>query len=148
MVIRPAKPDDAPAYLDLVRSLAAYEKLPPPDDEACARLVADAFADPPRYRLWVVDVDGAVVAYAVTFETYSTFLARPTLFLEDLFVHPDARRRGVGTAVLEHLRDHARERGCGRFEWTVLDWNTDAQKVYRAFGAELMEAWRIMRVVM
>ena len=148
MVIRPANPDDGPSYIELVRSLAAFEKLPPPDEEACARLVADAFADPPRYRLWVAEDGGRVVAYAVTFETYSTFLARPTLFLEDLFVHPDARRRGIGTAMLEHLRDHARARGCGRFEWTVLDWNTGAQKVYHAFGAELLDDWRIMRVLL
>ena len=95
VLVRRALPADGPAFLALVRALAAFESLPPPDDDAAARLVADAFADPPRYELWVAEVDGAVAAYAATFMTYSTFRARPTLFLEDLFVHPDARRRGA-----------------------------------------------------
>ena len=146
MQIRPAAPADGPAYIALVRALADFEKLAGPSDEAAARLLADAFGPRPRYELTVADLDGDVCAYAVTFETYSTFLARPTLFLEDLFVHPRARRRGVATALLEHLRARARERGCGRFEWMVLDWNVDAQRLYEGLGAERMETWRLMRI--
>ncbi len=146
MVIRRATEADGPAYLALVRALADYEKLDPPDEAACERLLRDAFSDPPRYELTVAELDGQVVAYAVTFGTYSTFRALPTLYLEDLFVHPDARRRGVATAVLAHLRALAVERGCGRFEWTVLDWNTDAQALYASVGATMLDEWRICRV--
>lgn len=144
--VRRATLADGPAYLGLVRALAAFEKLPPPDDAAAARLVADAFTTPPRYELWVAALDGVVVAYAVTFATYSTFRGKPTLFLEDLFVHPDARRRGVARAVLARLRSEAEARGCGRFEWMVLDWNEDAQTLYRAIGARPLTEWQLWRV--
>jgi GNAT superfamily N-acetyltransferase len=144
--VRRAVPADAPAYVALVRALADFEKLPAPDDAAAARLVADAFATPPRYELWVGELAGEVVAYAVTFPTYSTFRARPSLFLEDLFVHPRARRAGVATAILARLREEAVARGCGRFEWFVLDWNVDAQKLYAGIGAEEHAAWRLWRV--
>jgi GNAT superfamily N-acetyltransferase len=144
--VRRADPTDGPAYVGLVRALAAFEKLPPPDDAAAARLVADAFCDPPRYELWIAELDGAVAAYAVTFPTYSTFRGKPTLFLEDLFVHPDARRRGVASAVLKRLREEAEARGCGRFEWNVLDWNENAQQLYAGVGARPLEEWQLWRV--
>jgi GNAT superfamily N-acetyltransferase len=147
-IVRRAVPADAPAYVALVRALADFEQLPAPDDAAAARLVAHAFATPPRYELWVGELDGEVVAYAVTFETYSTFRALPSLFLEDLFVHPKARRAGVATALLARLREEAVTRGCGRFEWFVLDWNVDAQKLYSRVGAEEHTAWRLWRVTL
>ncbi len=148
ILVRRAVAADGPAYVALVRALASFESLPPPDDAAAARLVDDAFADPPRYELWVAEADGALVAYAATFTTYSTFLARPTLYLEDIFVHPDARRRGVASAVLARLRQEAEARGCGRFEWMVLDWNRDAQALYAGLGAEEHPAWRLWRVTL
>jgi GNAT superfamily N-acetyltransferase len=129
VVVRKAEPADGPAFLALVRALAEFEQLPPPDADAEARLIADAFGSSPLYELWVATMGASVVAYAATFRAYSTFLARPTLYLEDLFVAPSARRRGVATAILARLEAVARERGCGRFEWTVLDWNVDAQKL-------------------
>ena len=132
----------------LVVALAEFEKLAPPDQAARQRLLADAFSDPPRYELWVAEIDGDVIAYAVTFMTYSTFLARPSLYLEDLFVHPRARRRGVALAMLEHLRDHAAARGCGRMEWTVLDWNKDARALYERIKATPMSEWLLMRIVL
>ena len=146
--VRRAVPSDAPAYVALVRALADFEQLPAPDDAAAARLVADAFSTPPRYDLWVGEVDGEVVAYAVTFETSSTFRALPGLFLEDLFVHPRVRRAGVASAILARLREEAVARGCGRFEWHVLDWNVDAQKLYSRVGAEEHAAWRLWRVTL
>lgn len=148
VTVRRAVPADAPAYVALVRALADFEKLPAPDDAAAARLVADAFATPPRYELWVAELGGEVVAYAVTFPTYSTFRALPSLFLEDLFVHPRGRRAGVATAILARLREEAVVRGCGRFEWFVLDWNVDAQKLYARIGAEEHAAWRLWRVTL
>jgi len=86
------------------------------------------------------------VAYAAHFMTYSTFRARPTLFLEDLFVHPKARRRGIATAMMARLRALAEERGCGRFEWFVLDWNKDAQVLYEGIGAKQIPSWVLCRV--
>lgn len=146
MEIRRAAPSDGPAFLSLVDALAEFEKLEPPDEDGRRRLLEDAFGARPRIELWVAELDGRVVAYGVLFETYSTFRALPTLYLEDLFVHPEARRRGVATAMMERFRALARERGCGRFEWIVLEWNTGAQALYRRLGAEMLDDWRVMRL--
>jgi GNAT superfamily N-acetyltransferase len=89
---------------------------------------------------------GRIVAYAVFFPTYSTFLARPTLFLEDIFVHPDARGRGLAEEILRRLAALAIERGCGRFEWMVLDWNEPAQRLYRRIGARHLDTWQLFRL--
>jgi GNAT superfamily N-acetyltransferase len=145
-LIRAGRPADFPAFLALVRAFAEFEKLPGPTEDAAARLFADASGPRPRYDLSVVEEDGMLVAYAVSFQTYSTFLAKPTLFLEDIFVHPRARRRGIATAILAHLRTRAMELGCGRFEWMVLDWNLDAQKLYDGIGARRLDDWRLYRV--
>jgi GNAT superfamily N-acetyltransferase len=128
--------------------LSEFENLPGPDDAACARLLEDAFGPRPRFELMVAELDGAVVAYAVSFITYSTFLARPTLFLEDIFVHPEARRRGVARALVESLRRRAADLGCGRFEWMVLDWNADALAFYEGLGAERLDSWRLHRITL
>jgi len=145
-VIRSARPEDGPAYVALVRALAAFERLAPPDDEAAARLLEHAFGERPRYQLLVGEVGGRVEGYAVFFETYSTFRALPSLYLEDLFVHPRARGQGLGTALVRAVARRAVERGCGRFEWTVLDWNTDAQRFYRSLGARILTEWQLCRV--
>jgi GNAT superfamily N-acetyltransferase len=146
--IRRAAPADLPSVVTLIRALAEFEKLPGPDDAAAARFTADAAADPPRFELLVAEADGAgaVVGYALFFTTYSTFLARPGLYLEDVFVRPERRGRGIGTAFLRALASLAQARGCGRFEWTVLDWNVDAQRFYRALGAEILPQWQVCRV--
>ncbi|HEY8142676.1 MAG TPA: GNAT family N-acetyltransferase [Kofleriaceae bacterium] len=145
MEIRPARPADGPRIALLIRLLAEFEKLPAPSDEDARRLFAHAFEEG-RLELWVADEGGEVVAYAACFTAYSTFRARPTLFLEDLFVHPSARRRGVATTILARLRREAEARGCGRFEWMVLDWNADAQALYRGIGAALLPDWRLVRI--
>jgi GNAT superfamily N-acetyltransferase len=145
MEIRPARPADGPRIALLIRLLAAFEELPAPSDEDARRLCFHAFEEK-RLELWVADEGGEVVAYAACFTAYSTFRARPTLFLEDLFVHPSARRRGVATAMLARLRGEAEARGCGRFEWMVLDWNVEAQKLYAGIGASLLPAWRLVRI--
>jgi GNAT superfamily N-acetyltransferase len=150
MQIRRATREDGPAIVALIRALAEFENLTPPDAAAEKRLLRDAFdvdaSRPPRVEFWVADDDGKVVAYAACFECYSTFRAQPTLFLEDLFVHPSARRRGLATRMLEHLRDEAVARGCGRFEWFVLGWNQDAKALYRSVGAEIKAEWQLVRV--
>jgi GNAT superfamily N-acetyltransferase len=146
MTIRRATPADGAAFLNLVQALADFERLPGPDQAARERLLADAFGPEPRYQLLVAEDGGEVVAYAAYFMTYSTFRARPTLYLEDLFVHPDSRRRGIATAMMTRLRQLASEHGCGRFEWSVLDWNEGAQKLYDAVGATRQSGWWLMRV--
>jgi GNAT superfamily N-acetyltransferase len=144
--IRPAQPSDIPGVVALIRALADFEHLPGPDRGAAMRLQEHAFGPTPRYELLVAEEDGAVVGYAAFFMTYSTFLARPSLYLEDLFVRPESRRLGVGTAFLEELAALAVARECGRFEWAVLDWNVAAQDFYDALGAKLLADWRIFRV--
>jgi GNAT superfamily N-acetyltransferase len=146
VLIREARRDDADAILELVRALAEFERLPGPDATAAARFVEHGFGERPTFEALVAELDGEVIAYAITFTTYSTFLMKPTLFLEDLFVHPRARRRGVATAIMERLRALAAARGCGRFEWMVLDWNTGAQALYDRVGATRMSEWRLCRV--
>ena len=145
-VIRRATAQDGAAYIELVRGLAAFEKLAPPDDAAAARLLEHAFGARPRYELRVVELGGALVAYAVFFEIYSTFRALPSLFLEDVFVAEGARRRGIGEQLLRHLAALAVERGCGRFEWSVLDWNEGARRFYRSLGAHIFDEWHLCRL--
>jgi len=144
VIIRAAAARDLPSVVGLVRALADFEKLTGPD-EAAARRLAEDFAAA-RYSLCVAEAGGRVIGYALYFFTYSTFLAQPSLYLEDLFVHPDARGRGIGERFMRTLAAEAVRRGCGRFEWTVLDWNVDAQKFYRRLGAEVMSSWWTCRV--
>lgn len=146
--IRKAMEPDAPALLGLIVALAEFEKLDPPDDEAKARLVRDGFGSQPRFEAWLAFVDGGSdpVGYAFTFETYSSFLARPTLYLEDIFVSPEQRGKGVGTALLRHCIGLAQERGCGRVEWVCLDWNKRAQCVYEGMGARQLKEWMLFRM--
>jgi GNAT superfamily N-acetyltransferase len=143
-VIRPGEPRDLPPVVALIRSLAEFEKLPGPDEEAAARLAADFAAA--RFDLLVAEARGVLVGYALYFFTYSTFLAQRSLYLEDLFVHPEARGRGIGERFMRRLGAEAVRAGCGRFEWTVLDWNVRAQKFYQGLGAELLDDWRVCRV--
>ena len=137
---------DAPAFLALIQALADYESLPGPDADARDRLVRDALADPPRFRTLLAERRGRPVGYAVYFETYSTFLARPCLYVEDIFVLPEERRHGVGTALLRELAREAARRGCGRMEWQVLTWNTPAIAFYERFGATRLDDWRGYRL--
>lgn len=144
--IRRAEEQDGEALLALIRALADYERLEPPGPEAQARLLADAFGASPRFEAYLAELDGEPVGYAISFETYSTFLARPTLYLEDLFVRPEARQQGAGKALLRHLAARAVERGCGRMEWVVLDWNRLARGVYERIGAQELDDWIVCRL--
>ena len=104
------------------------------------------FGERPVAEAVVAEVDGGVVGFALFFTNFSTFLAQPGLYLEDLYVQPAHRRTGLGQALLKHLGALAVERGCGRFEWSVLDWNEDAIRFYERMGATVMGDWRICRV--
>lgn len=144
--VRRAAPEDADALLELVDALADYEKLARPTPEARERLLRDGFGPAPRFQAYLAELEGQPVGYAITFETYSSFLALPTLYLEDLFVLPEARRHGVGGALFRHLAAEAVRRGCGRMEWVVLDWNQLAIDFYDKLGARHMNEWYMYRL--
>jgi len=146
VIVRRAKPEDAEAMIRLILALAEYEKLPPPDEEAQHRLIRDAFAPHPRFEVYLAEVDGKAVGYAFVFETYSTFLALPTLYIEDIFVLPEYRGYKVGSALFRKCVKIAKERGCGRMEWVTLDWNVSAQKFFKRYGARHMKEWYPFRL--
>ncbi len=143
--VRRATAADAEAILQLVDALADYESLARPSGEAKQRLVADLNR---RYDAWLAEVDGKPAGYAFAFETYSSFLALPTLYLEDLFVLPEYRSRKAGLALFSEVCDEAKRRGCGRMEWTVLDWNELAIQFYQRAGAVYMKEWHLYRIVL
>lgn len=145
---RAASRADAETLLGLIAKLAEFENLPPPDDGARERFLGDGFErNPPRFEAWLAeDAGGRALAYALFFETYSTFLCRPTLYLEDLFVLPEHRGRGIGQALMNHCIRLAKERGCGRMEWACLDWNTRAQEFYLSLGARRLPEWQLYRL--
>lgn len=145
--VRKATPADADAVLALVDGLAAYEKLTPPDTAAKSRLINDIFAKRPRMDVFLAEYDGRAVGYAFVFETYSSFLALPTLFLEDLFVLPEYRSKRVGYSLFTAMVAEAHRRGCGRMEWAVLDWNQLAIDFYKRFGATHLKEWQVYRLV-
>ena len=146
--VRRAQRADAPALLRLIVALAEFEKLPPPDAAAQERLIEHGFGERPKFEAWLAFWEGVEppVGYSVFFETYSTFLASPTLYLEDIFVLPDYRKRGIGSALLQHCIQIACDHGCGRMEWTCLDWNKKAQAVYERLGARHLSEWYLYRL--
>lgn len=147
-VLRRAKRPDAPALLELIGALAAFEKLTPPNAVERRRLIRDGFGRRPRFEAWLACWEGVAkpVGYAVILETYSSFRASPTLYLEDIFVQPDHRGCGVGSALLRHCIQLAHDRGCARMEWTCLDWNRKAQAVYERIGARHLSEWYLYRL--
>jgi GNAT superfamily N-acetyltransferase len=146
MRVRKLRPADVPRLLDLIDGLADYEKLDRPLPAARERIARDAVGRGRKFRTLLAEVDGAVVGYAIYFFTYSTFRGLPTLYLEDIFVQPEHRGRGAGRALFETCRREAKRFGCGRMEWTVLDWNAPAIEFYRRSGATLLEEWRLCRL--
>ena len=145
-MIRTAAPDDVPVLLELVRELAVYEKEPDAVEATEDLLAAALFGPSPVASCHVAEVDGAVVGFALWYVSFSTWQGRPGLWLEDLFVRPAARGHGLGKALLQALAQVCIERGYGRFEWWVLDWNVDAQGFYRSLGARAEDDWTVWRV--
>jgi GNAT superfamily N-acetyltransferase len=149
MTVVPLTSDRFDEFVDLLRALADYERLDPPDTAAVERLRRDALGDgiPPRFEAALaVNSKGKAVGYATWFHTYSTFLAKPTMYLEDLFVRDDSRESGAGSALFEHVRTLGARRGCGRMEWQVLDWNTLAREFYHRREATWMKDWLTYRI--
>jgi GNAT superfamily N-acetyltransferase len=132
-------------FLGLIEKLAEYEHLAPPDERAKERLKAGALSGTPRYAAYIGRVDGIAVAYVTFFFTYSTFLARPTLYLEDIFVLDEYRNRGIGRQMFDLCRGRAKECGCGRMEWMVLTWNEPAIQFYEKCGGERLD-WYVYRM--
>src|SRR6058998_3084224 len=144
--IRPARVEDVPIILQLIRDLATYERAP---DEVTAteeQLVEVLFGEKPAAEVLLGFEEESPVGFAVFFHNFSTWLGRPGLYLEDLFVKPEKRGKGYGRALLVELAKIARDRGCGRMEWAVLDWNEPAIKFYRALGAQPMHEWTVFRL--
>ncbi|MBZ5551441.1 MAG: GNAT family N-acetyltransferase [Acidobacteriia bacterium] len=138
--------EEGSILLALIDALADFEKLQKPVGEARARLLEHGFGERPRFETWLARVEGKAVGYALAFETYSSFLALPTFYLEDLFVLPEYRKRKVGLALFTHLVGEAQRRGCGRMEWAVLDWNTGALRFYERLGARWLNDWKVYRL--
>ncbi len=145
--LRPARADDCSAIVGLIRELAEFEHLGHLVKVTPEQLQRQLFGERPVAGAIVAEIDGGtVVAFALFFTNFSTFLGQPGLYLEDLYVQPAQRQRGIGQALLKHLGALAVERGCGRFEWSVLDWNVHAIALYQKMGAVVMPEWRICRV--
>ncbi|MGH7469878.1 MAG: GNAT family N-acetyltransferase [Longimicrobiales bacterium] len=144
--IRAARPNDADVLLELVDALADYEKFERPSVNARERLTRDLFGPHPRIQAYLAELNGEAVAYAITLETYSSFLALPALYLEDIFVKLDYRRHGVGRALFRFLAGEAIRRGCSRMEWAVLDWNKLAIDFYEHIGARRVAEWNLYRL--
>lgn len=144
--IRPTTPEDVPLILSLIRELATYEKMLDEVVATEASLRESLFGSLPAAECVIAEDGGKAVGFALFFHNFSTFLSLRGLYLEDLYVRPEARGRGIGRALLAHLARIAVDRGCGRFEWAVLDWNEPAQNFYRRLGAVPMTAWQIFRL--
>jgi len=144
--IRAAGVEDVPIILDLIRELATYERAPKEVVATEEQLVEVLFGKRPAAEVLLAFEGKAPVGFAVFFHNFSTWLGRPGLYLEDLFIKPEKRGKGYGRALLVDLAKIALERGCGRMEWAVLDWNEPAIKFYRALGAKPMEEWTVFRL--
>lgn len=146
MPLRPANATDVPTILGFIKELAVYEKLEHQVVATEASLHEHLFGSHPAAEVVIAELDGRPVGFALYFQNFSTFLGRPGLFLEDLYVQPHARGHGVGKALLVHLAKLAVARGAGRFDWNVLDWNEPAIGFYQRLGATVLPDWRTCRL--
>jgi len=144
--IRPAAESDIPLILEFIRDLATYERAP---EQAVAHpedLLRDGWGPEPKFRVLIAEWDNRPAGFALFFYNYSTWQGRPGLYLEDLFVRPEFRGKGIGKALLVHLAQIAVRENCGRFVWQVLDWNAPAIEFYESLGAKKLTEWLTMRV--
>jgi GNAT superfamily N-acetyltransferase len=143
---RPATPADVSTILSFIRALAAYEREPGAVIATEEDLLRDGFGGHPYYSCLIAEEDGTPAGFALYFYDYSTWLGRPGLYLEDIFVHPEFRGRGIGKTLLQKVAAIAIEKGCPRMKWEVLDWNSPAIDFYAAMGAEFLDTWRNVRL--
>jgi GNAT superfamily N-acetyltransferase len=141
-------PDRFNDFISLVNALADYEHLDRPTSDAVERLREAAFGVRPKIECFLALDGDTAIGYAITLETFSSFLAKPTMYLEDLFVLESHREKGAGGALFDHVLNMARERGCGRMEWQVLDWNQLARDFYQRRNAEWMKEWLVYRITL
>jgi len=146
LTLRPATPADVPTILGFIRELATYERAPDAVVATEADLLRDGWGPTPRFNAIIADYDGAPAGFALYFTSYSTWRGHHGIRLEDLYVTPSLRGKGIGKALLVRLAQIAVEQGCPRFEWDVLDWNAPAIAVYESIGAQILTEWRIMRL--
>ncbi len=144
--IRPAVPDDIPQILAFIRELAEYEREPQAAVATHADLLRDGFSEPRRFHCLIAESSGQPAGLALYFYTYSTWRGHPGIYLEDLFVRPAFRGKGIGKALLASVAAVAVAEGCPRFEWAVLNWNTPAIDFYQSVGAQPMSEWTTMRL--
>ena len=146
MTIRPATIDDTDEILALIYELAVYEKAPEEAKATREQIIESFFGESPKVFCEIVEVDGAIAGLAIWFLNYSTWQGKHGIYLEDLFIRPQYRGKGFGKALLKHLAAICEERGYGRFQWWVLDWNTPAIEFYKSLGAKPMDVWTVYRV--
>ena len=144
--IRKLQKKDSRSFLHLIDALADFEKLKRPTGSARRRLLRDAFGKHRRFDAYLAFVHQRPVGYAIVFETYSSFLARPTLFLEDIFILSEYRSYGIGLTLFDYCVAEARRRRCGRMEWIVLDWNKNAIRFYERRNARRLKEWLLYRI--
>ncbi len=144
-MIRPARPEDVPEIHMMIGELAEFEKLSDQFVASVEELHDSLFGDRPAADALVVEAEGGLAGYAIFFTTFSTFLAKQGLWLEDVYVRPDHRGNGFGKQLVQAGARLAAERGCGRYEWCVLDWNRHAIEFYESLGADILQEWRIVR---
>jgi GNAT superfamily N-acetyltransferase len=144
--IEPARREDVPLILEFIRELAEFEREPESAQATASQIEAALFGEQPSAEAVIARADGEAAGWALWFQSFSTWTGKPGLWLEDLYVRPAYRRQGIGRALLSHLARLCLERGYGRFEWSVLDWNTPAVEFYRALGAEAMSEWTTQRM--
>ena len=145
MIIRPAKSEEVGEVLQLINDLATYEKAPEHVEASKEDLLNTIFVKDPRVFCDLVDIDGQIAGMAIWFLNYSTWQAKHGIYLEDIFIKPEYRGRGYGKALLKHLAKICDEKGYGRLQWWVLDWNSPAIEFYKSFGAEAMDEWTVYR---
>jgi GNAT superfamily N-acetyltransferase len=141
-----ATPADVPLLLQMIGELAEFEKLAQAAVGTVAELHEGLFGVTPKAEAILARLDGEVVGFALFFSNYSTFLCRPGLYLEDLYIRPAYRAQGIGRAFLQHIARLALARGCGRFEWSVLNWNASAIQFYQSMGAQPVTGWTVYRL--
>jgi len=148
LYIRKAQKSDSRYIIKLITELAEFEKLTPPEKQAQKRLISDAFKAKPLFNILVAVEKNEIVGYAFYFFTYSTFLAKPTLYLEDIFVSEKYRYEGIGKMLFDKLLRIAKSKKCGRLEFTVLDWNKNAIRFYKNYNAKIMKEWLPHRITL